>query len=353
MIKTSKKTIDLLHQNLHHNFNEIYVFNGRVSHFNAVVEFCKFFKIKYKIFEIVSDKNKYLLNTNSSVHDIETFNYDLNQKWDNQNHNKRQQIGKLFFNISKLEKLKSFNYKNYSSFQQKGQLPEILSSLDSFITIFGSSKNEYQTVKGWENYFSSGDDEKIVQEICEKFKDINFVYRAHPNLKLVKNQQTLDIETLKDIPNLKLFDQYSKVSTYDLIKFSEKIIVFKSTIGVEANYFGKPVISIGPNWYKYLDIAYKPKNIKELQMLIYNKNLKSKLKEDSVKYGYYILTRGKKLKKDSINLDLQINNLSIIYIYFLKIFSFARLITFKKIYLYLRSIKDVRVRKKIIEYFST
>ena len=298
VMKTSKKTIDLLYQNLSSNFDEIYVFNGRASHYNAVVEFCKYFEIKYKIFEIVADNNKYLLNTNSSVHDIETFNNDLNRHWDIEKPSKREKIGKLFFNIKKLEEVKFIKYNNYSSFQQKGKLPDELSRLNSYITIFGSSKNEYQSVKGWKNNFSSGDDEEIVREICEKFSDLNFIYRAHPNLKLIKNKQTFDIEKLKDIPNLRVFDQYSKISTYDLIKFSDKIIVFKSTIGVEANYFGKPVISIGPNWYQYLDIAYKPKNIEELKKILYTKSLKSKLKEDSIKYGYYILTRGKELNKN-------------------------------------------------------
>ena len=41
IIKTSKLTLDFLFENKQLNFDEIFVFNGRVSHFNAVVQFCR------------------------------------------------------------------------------------------------------------------------------------------------------------------------------------------------------------------------------------------------------------------------------------------------------------------------
>ena len=352
ILSTSKKTIDLLEENSHLNFDEIYVFNGRVSHFNSVVEYSKSKNINYYTFEIVADRQKYLIVRNSIPHNIEVFHNELIKNWEESQQPNKKEIGELFFGEKKnLEKLKNIRQVDYTSYQKKNDLPKEIISNNN-ITIFGSSRNEYESIEGWNNNFLSGDDEQIIMEICNYFPDLNFIYRAHPNLKLLDNEQTRNIEKLKDIVNLKVFDSFSKISTYDLIEASEKIIVFGSTIGVEANYRGKPVICIGPSLYEKLDVAYNPKNLIELKKLLYDSFLKSRSKDDSIKYGYFELTRGVKLKKNSKNLNLQISNKSALKIFILKIYKLIKELSFQKTIIYIRSMNDERIRKKILDFLK-
>jgi len=347
VINTSKKTIDFLYENKHLNFEDIYVFNGRVSHFNAVVEFSKHFKINYYTFEMSRDKQKFLLNKNALSHNSEFFNQDLLSSWDKTDSVERERIGKLFFSRNFPT---NFKYNNYAG-NFKKEIPEEIKSLENIFTFFGSSRNEYESIDGWKNDFLTGDDEEIIRDVCEFFKDNNFIYRAHPNLKNKKNTQTENIERLKNIKNLYVIDQYSRISSYELIKISEKIIVFASTIGVEATYLRKPVISLGPSKYDFLDISYKPKNILELKKLLFNKELKPRSKEDALKYGHYLLSRGDFLNKKAFEINLNLKPFHKILIIFLKISNILKNYKLKDFGIYFFSFRDKRIRKQMVNYF--
>lgn len=346
VIKTSKMTIDFLYDNKHLDFNEIYVFNGRVSHFNAVVEFSKHFKVKYFTFEMARDRQRFLLIKNATSHNKKIFKKELLNNWDQSDPARREKLGELFFSKKKSSKFRIVNYS--ASF--KKELPLEIKSLNNVITFFGSSRNEYESLDGWENKFLSGDDEKIIRDVCENFKDINFIYRAHPNLKLRENAQTNEIEKLKNINNLLVIDQYSNLSSYELIKKSNKIIVFASTVGVEATFMCKPVISLGPSSYDFLDISYKPKNLLELKKLLYNRELKPRSKMDALKYGYFMLSRGNYLNKKVYEIDFSLNLFHKILIFCSKIFNIIKNYRFKDFIFYLSSLKDRRIRKNLINY---
>ena len=349
IISTSKKTIDFLYQNKGRDFKEIYVFNGRVSHFNAVVEFSKKFKIDYFTFEIANFKENFLLTKNGIPHSIRIFEKDLNNNWNQADKKERESIGVSYF--SKKNSKKHNFLIDYSSFQEKGKIPDQIKSLNKIITIFGSSRNEYEAVDGWKNEFLSGDDEEIIKEVCRSFKHINFVYRAHPNLKLQNNAQTKNIENLKKIKNLFVFDQYSKISSYELIEISDKVIVFASTIGVEATFLKKPVISLGPSIYHSLDITYKPKNLFELKAFLENENLQPKPREDSIKYGYFELTRGVPLNQKVNDLNLELKYYQKFKIFISKLLNVFSNYNLNQFYSYLTSLNDKRIRGQVIRYF--
>lgn len=353
IIHTSKLTLDFLFYNQKKNFKKVFIFNGRVSHFNAVVEYCKKHNIDYNTFEIVTDPLKYLLVNNAIPHNKSIYSTELNRHWRNSKDKNKIEIGKLFFSRVSQKKLsKKSNFIDYSSFQKDGVVPNKLKKLDKIISIFGSSRNEYESVEGWINNFLSGDDEEIIREICNYFPDYNFVYRAHPNLKLSENTQTQSIQNLNNISNLTLIESSSRISSYELIKYSEKIIVFGSTVGVEATYMDKPVICIGPSLYEDLDITYKPKDLEELKVLFETKNLQPKSKNDAIKFGYFELTKGIKLNDESKNLKLNLYFLKKLEIFILKLFKIVSMLNYQLVLKYLYSFRDVRIRKKLIDYFK-
>ena len=90
-------TIDFLYDNKHLDFKEIYVFNGRVSHFNAVVEFSKHFKVKYFTFEMARDKERFLLIKNATTHSKKIFKEQLSNNWNQSDPARERKIGELFF----------------------------------------------------------------------------------------------------------------------------------------------------------------------------------------------------------------------------------------------------------------
>jgi hypothetical protein len=345
---TSKKTIDYLNSCFKKDIKRIYVFNGRVSHYNAVVEFSKLHNINYSTFETTSVKDKFIEIEDNIIHNKRIYANSIIQHWDNANSLDKYKIGESFFEKN-VNSSHSSDYLTpiYTKYQKIGLIPPKFKNNKSII-FFGSSRNEYESVEGWNNNFMSGDDEQIVIEICSIMPEMNFVYREHPNLKLQNNTQTQNIKKFKNIKNLTLIDSYSKVSSYELLKNAHKVIVFGSTIGVESNYLGKPTICLGPSLYEDLNITYKPKDFGELKSLLEKKDLKPLPCLDSIKYGYFELTKGKSISLDSIKLNLELSLFDRSLIFSNKIWILF-LNLFNKKYKIKNIISDPRIRKQLIK----
>ena len=77
---------------------------------------------------------------------------------------------------------------------------------------------------------------------------------------------------------------------------AEKVIVFYSSIAVEAAYAKKPCILLGRTFYENLGFCYIPKNFDDLKKLIFNKNLKSKKNINLYKWVIFSIKAGNKQK---------------------------------------------------------
>jgi hypothetical protein len=94
-------------------------------------------------------------------------------------------------------------------------------------------------------------------------------------------------ELFEGIENFTIIEPKSPISTYALIDNCDKVVVFGSTTGPEAAYWGKPTILLSYCIYSLLDICYIPNNSQELDELINNKELIAKDINNALKYGYY------------------------------------------------------------------
>ena len=134
--------------------------------------------------------------------------------------------------------------------------------------------------------------------ILDEFKnnnDYKFFLRVHPNLrKLPKSTSQLldlmEIEMMYD--NVTIIWPESEVDSYTLLDACNKIIVFGSTIGVEAAYWGKPVILAGRSLYENLGCVYTPKSHTEVINLILDINLKPLNSQLALKYAYREISHG-------------------------------------------------------------
>ena len=86
---------------------------------------------------------------------------------------------------------------------------------------------------------------------------------------------------------------------------SSKVIVLNSTMGIEAAYWGKPVILLGHAYYEDLNCAYFPESLNDLWTLIDSKSLPTLKNDEILKYGFWDLNYGEEYKycafKDSIS----------------------------------------------------
>ena len=172
---TSKRTIDYLNSCSKKEIKRIYVFNGRVSHYNAVVEFSKLFNINYSTFETTSISNKYIEISDNIIHNKKVFSHSIIEHWENDDSFEKFEIGKSFFEKN-INSTHSSEYITpiYTKYQKTGLIPSNFKK-DKSIVFFGSSRNEYESVEGWHNDFMSGDDEQIVIDICSRIPEIHLL----------------------------------------------------------------------------------------------------------------------------------------------------------------------------------
>ncbi|MDR0330932.1 MAG: hypothetical protein LBH93_04395, partial [Chitinispirillales bacterium] len=140
-----------------------------------------------------------------------------------------------------------------------------------------------------------------IAEILEYFKNdtrFHFYLRIHPNLNGIKyryHTSLLDIGNL--YTNVTVIKADDEISSYSLLESVEKVLVFGSTLGVEAAYWGKPVILLCAAFYKYLNICYKPESAEEAFSLIGADELPAKDRADALKYGFYCMYDRNKNRK--------------------------------------------------------
>lgn len=107
---------------------------------------------------------------------------------------------------------------------------------------------------------------EIIQDARFQHPDTLFVIRAHPD-ELRPGSAKLSQETvrawvdqhhLKDLPNVVFIDSQEYISSYDLIQRSKFVIVYNSSIGMEAALMGKAVLCGGKARYTQYPIVFTP-----------------------------------------------------------------------------------------------
>lgn len=273
----------------------ICLFNGRFLDSRPIVEYCSDNNINFRCYEagITKDlKIKKLFYENSLPHNMKAFAQKVNRYWEiSENSFDKVQLAKDFFE-RKLQN-KPVGDKVYTANQVENVLPQKWDSKKINIVIFNSSEDEFLGIGGEYDKHSLFSSQYQGIEFIAKFllsyKEIHLYVRIHPNLKNIKYKYHTELLKLdEEFPNLTIIPADSPVSSYTLLQNSNKVIVFNSTMGVEANYARKPVILLNASIYYYLNIAYKPVTIAEFEKMLLL-DLPPKPIEESLKYAYYYL----------------------------------------------------------------
>ena len=102
---------------------------------------------------------------------------------------------------------------------------------------------------------------KLSIEHILKYSNLDITIRQHPHEKYVFARGSDDIRSLLNdwfgINNRIFFeDCFSSVNTYDLIKNCSFVLVHSSTVGLEASFLGKPVITQASSYYSSIGCVF-------------------------------------------------------------------------------------------------
>ncbi len=190
----------------------------------------------------------------------------------------------------------------YVENQVDGCLPSGWDENKRNIVFFNTSEDEYSGIdKEFDSYKFLPSQIEIIRRVsdlaCQVDKSIHVYLRIHPNLKNVKRAYHSDLNDLDGLNNnVSVIAADSPISTYELIDRCEKVLVAGSTVGIEAVYARKPVILLGPSFYRFLGGCYMPASDDELKELLASRLDPLDLMA-AYQYGFYKLSvKGRKWK---------------------------------------------------------
>lgn len=244
----------------------------------------------------------------------------------------KEQIGKSFFENRRGGKPAGDTI--YTKHQEVGILPVGWDSTKRNFTIFNSSEDEFMAIGDEYDrlmmFSSQIEGIKKVLSLCALDDSIHVYLRVHPNLTGIQYSYHTDLYKLEqEFSNVTVVPCDSNVSSYTLMDYSEKVIVFGSTMGIESVYWNKPVILLGASLYHSVDICYTTKDIGELQKLLLA-DLVVKDNSWTIKYGFFVMYHNERDKYDSVNFNYtywNIGNRKIPMPNFQKIFGSQKLYT--------------------------
>lgn len=290
-----REAIDVLFTNKHYDVT--YIFNGRWADMRPFFDYCKAHKKEIRIVENIpvdlgKDYRK-LIFKNCLPHNIQNRTEWMNKFWNEDSDiTKKTKLGTDYFEARRYSK-KINNGKIFTESQVFGELPINFDESKNNISIFLSSEDEFLALGNeWDylNLFES--QEEGIHFILNQLSEFNYhtYIRVHPNLRNVHfgyHKRLIELQYIYS--NVTVIEAESTVSTYALVDASDKVVVFGSSVGVEACFAQKPVILLGGSLYYYLDVAYLPEDKASIIPLISDNNLQPKSQVNAMKYGYYFM----------------------------------------------------------------
>jgi hypothetical protein len=229
----------------------------------------------------------------------------MDENWNSRNGEKdREKIASEYFEKKRKGEMAADVV--YTVDQIHDLLPSNWDSTKRNYVIFNSSEDEFFCIgESFDKYKIFENQVKGIHYLVEKTASdptIHYYLRVHPNLKNIKFKYHTGLTSLfADYPNITVIPASSPISTYKLIDHCEKVIVFGSTTGAEANYWGKPVILLGGSLYHHLNVAYYPQNFIDLDALLLAR-LEPKPRLGALKFGLYFFgKRGQPYKYVNFN----------------------------------------------------
>jgi hypothetical protein len=108
-----------------------------------------------------------------------------------------------------------------------------------------------------------------VEEIARQHQDTLFIIRAHPDENRLWKESRESVSDwvyrrqIESQPNLIYIEPSQATSSYELIQRSKFIMIYNSTIGLEASILGKPVLCAGRARFTQLPTVFFPQSVQQ------------------------------------------------------------------------------------------
>jgi hypothetical protein len=280
--------------------DRVLFFNGRLDYTRSVLRACQALDIDCYLYERVRPGGIIECFHNVLPHTITARQQLIDEAWADPTvpQEEKIKIGSNYF--ERKRKGEVIIAKSFVQAQEKNLLPAGIDFSRKNVVLYNSSDDEIAAVGPmYKNPFFQDQESGIhyvVDFYGQKHPEINLIIRMHPNLKGLTYQYVNVIRALhQKYPNVYVIAPESEVDTYALLDTAWKVISFGTSMGLEASFWGKPVVLLAKARYFYADVAHVPADTSEVDAILEN-DLGPKDRVNPVKFGYYYLNGGTKAR---------------------------------------------------------
>lgn len=275
--------------------NYVVTFNGRFATAKPIVLAAEYFGIKVLRHERGFNFHHYEIFTDS-MHNFSYIKKRILETWEKGAIERRDDIGHEYFH--RRRNGDGMGWYSFTKKQQKGMAPDrVLKKLR--VVYFSSSDDEFAAVAEENEKGPWKDQIEAVRElisIIKKRTDIELIIRIHPHMSK-KSDKDLNQWLALATSSIRVIKPQDPTDSYALLDTADIVFSYGSTMGIEATYWRKPSVLLGPAAYRGTNIVFEPTNNNEIEKLLTN-DLEKKIPPQStcLPYGYYNLTFGIKFK---------------------------------------------------------
>ncbi len=272
--------------------DRVYVFNGRFAAMRAVFRACQARGVDCFLHERGKDKDHYELFENHLPHDLVGVEGVIRKLWADADPVQRERIGASWYE-DRFNRVETA-WHSFTKDQQYGRLPAGFSSDRRNVSIFCSSDDEFVAIgDAWKNDLYPNQVQAIAAiagSMREAAPETRLFLRVHPNLAKVDNARKRQMMAL-DFPNLEIIAADAQVDTYALLKASDTVASFGSSVGMEAVFWERPSVLLGPCLYQNLGGPLRSRSHRQTVELLCDE-LEPADKTGALMYGHWFQARG-------------------------------------------------------------
>lgn len=284
------------------NPEKIITFNNRFCISRPIIEAANIRNIKVERHEVGSSREKYEIFKHD-VHDLKQRGKAVFDYWKKEN--KKQRLinaNKYFAMPYKNTKLintgsgvvKSFSFNQDKSINFKTKNKKIITYFTSSGYEFEAISENYKEYTNSKEFKNQSSAVNTLVSVINKLKNCLLVIRVHPSQKNSKFENNF-WRKYKINKKILFIESQSRINSFDLLKKSDFVVTYGSSLAVHAAYNNKPSIVLRNHLFSRGKILIEPKNKSDLFKILnrkYNLNTRKKC----LPYGNYLMSFGKKFK---------------------------------------------------------
>ncbi|HEY5567732.1 MAG TPA: hypothetical protein VIM81_10870 [Gammaproteobacteria bacterium] len=282
--------------------DRVILYHGRSDIDRAALRACQHGGVECWVYENALSLNQLVYFKNALPQDVDNFARTVDELWAQAPADKHT-IAESFYTMRRQGQSDvqaagatiATQDRSYITRQTRGTLPDDWDGTRKNIVFYGTSNDEFIAIgPDYEDrlYPTQVDALARISASLQDDPSVHLYFRIHPRQARVRDELSDGLMRLdRERNNVTVIPADSDVSSYTLLDNADLVLTFRSTMSMQAVYWGKPCLILSASIFRPLGATYNPTTHEEVIELI-RALPPPKDKTPALKVGYYYMRSG-------------------------------------------------------------